>query len=75
MSEADRRRNIVLSYMRDGMSEGNAVRAADELMGEMEARRLTLAEQRTFRHALVNFGEIRQTMPATPLNKEEGAET
>jgi hypothetical protein len=40
MNEPNRRRNIVLSYIRDGMSEGNAVRAADELIIALEARRL-----------------------------------
>jgi hypothetical protein len=43
MSEMSRRRNIVLSYIRDGMSEGNAVRAADELIIALEARRLERA--------------------------------
>ncbi|MGN6536037.1 MAG: hypothetical protein ACTHKQ_09965 [Mesorhizobium sp.] len=40
------RRTIVQSYMRDGMTEGKAVRAADELIILLNARARALAAQR-----------------------------
>lgn len=45
-----RRRNIVLSYVRHGMSEGEAVRAADKLLLKLEARRCALATKRDAEH-------------------------
>jgi len=42
-----RRRNIVLSYMRDGMQEGNAVRCADQLLTAMETWRVDIEQRKS----------------------------
>lgn len=44
--EVSRRRNIVLSYMRDGMTEENAVKCADQLIAAMGAWQEAIAARR-----------------------------
>lgn len=46
MAEADRMHNIVMSYMRDGLAKGEAVRAAADCVARLEARREALRIKR-----------------------------
>lgn len=49
MQESGRARRIAVSYMREGMSSGEAIRAAAKLMKELDKRKAALAALRIAR--------------------------